>query len=242
VSVATPFTTAEGGIPVPSVTVEGMREIDRIVVEETGPDLLQMMENAGRSLAELALARLSPGGRVVVVAGGGGNGGGGICAARHLANRGHEVLLCLADPERISPAAAMQRRIFGHTRGREVTAAALKGLHPDLVLDALIGYGLSAAPRGAAAVLIRWTHASAAPGISLDLPSGLNADTGATPGDVVQAAATLTLALPKPGLVHPTAGDLFLGDLGIPAAVYERAGIAVPPLFGPRFVVALHRE
>jgi NAD(P)H-hydrate epimerase len=129
------------GIPVPSVTAEEMREIDRIAVEETGPNLLQMMENAGRSLTELALARLPPGPRrtLVILAGGGGNGGGGICAARHLANRGHQVLLCLADPGRLSTAAGAQQAIFRHTQGREVRIGELEGLRPDLVLDALIG-------------------------------------------------------------------------------------------------------
>ena len=135
------FLTAVDGIPVPSVTAEEMREIDRIAVEETGPNLLQMMENAGRSLTELALARLPPGPRrtLVILAGGGGNGGGGICAARHLANRGHQVLLCLADPGRLSTAAGAQQAIFRHTQGREVRIGELEGLRPDLVLDALIG-------------------------------------------------------------------------------------------------------
>ena len=77
------------GVEVPAVTTDQMREIDRIAMEETGPNLFQMMENAGRNLAEMAIECLGANWRqakIVVLAGTGGNGGGGITAARHLAN------------------------------------------------------------------------------------------------------------------------------------------------------------
>src|SRR5215469_15415707 len=85
-----PWFTTAAGREVPSVTAEQMREIDRIAMEETGPNLFQMMENAGRSLAEMTLECLGDDwrqARIVVLAGSGGNGGGGISAAHHLANR-----------------------------------------------------------------------------------------------------------------------------------------------------------
>src|SRR5262252_6871963 len=84
----------DSGIEVPVVTTEQMREIDRIAVDETGPNLFQMMENAGRNLALQAMEVLGAKwsrASMIVLAGGGGNGGGGICAARHLANRGLNV-------------------------------------------------------------------------------------------------------------------------------------------------------
>lgn len=112
------------GVEVPAVTATQMRALDRIAIEETGPELLQMMENAGRSLAELAVELLGPSWQnalVVVLAGGGGNGGGGICAARHLANHGVRVALAFADSATLSEAARTQRWIFGSTSGREVT-------------------------------------------------------------------------------------------------------------------------
>src|SRR5262249_14288521 len=100
----------DSGIEVPVVTTEQMREIDRIAIDETGPNLFQMMENAGRNLALQVMDIL--GGKwnsasVVVLAGGGGNGGGGICAARHLANRDVDGQLCLAPPPPLSPVAAV---------------------------------------------------------------------------------------------------------------------------------------
>lgn len=83
----------------------------------------------------------------VVVAGGGGNGG-GICAARHLANHGCRVTLCLADPEHLGELPAFQRKVFRSTSGKEITNAQLDGERPDVILDAVIGYGLRSAPRG----------------------------------------------------------------------------------------------
>lgn len=85
------------GTEVPAVTADQMRKIDRIAIEETGPNLYKMMENAGRSLARIALQRLDPGSSVVVLASAGGNGGGGICAARQLANRGVDMTLVMRD-------------------------------------------------------------------------------------------------------------------------------------------------
>lgn len=106
----------------PAVTADQMREIDRIAVNETGPILPQMMENAGRNLAELAIELLGASWRqaeLVVLAGSGGNGGGGVCAARHLANHGARVHLCLAQPERLTEATALQRNFSIYRWKRE---------------------------------------------------------------------------------------------------------------------------
>ena len=119
------FQTVDG-IVVPAVTAPQMREVDRVAVEETGPNLFQMMENAGRSLAETAIEMLgarSQLSRILVLAGKGGNGGGGICAARHLANRGIHVALCMAEPLALSETAKWQYRVFSATPGRTVSAA-----------------------------------------------------------------------------------------------------------------------
>src|SRR5258708_26889479 len=99
------------GKEVPTVTAAQMREVDRIAIEETGPNLFQMMENAGSNLAAQALEALGERWRealVVVLAGPGRNGAGGICAARHLANHGVRVALCLSDPGGLGPAPALR--------------------------------------------------------------------------------------------------------------------------------------
>jgi NAD(P)H-hydrate epimerase len=234
----------DAGVEVPAVTEAQMRELDRIAVEETGPNLFQMMENAGRGLAALALERLGQGWRsatVLVLAGPGGNGGGGLCAARHLANRGLRVRVCLAEPEGLREVPAWQRRVLAATPAEEVPADRLG--KPDLVLDALVGYGLRSAPRGLTARLIEWTREAKAPVLSLDLPSGIDATSGAAPGAYVRAAATLTLALPKTGLAavngRAAAGEVFLADLGIPEGAFRRLGLAQATPFDRRFHVPL---
>jgi NAD(P)H-hydrate epimerase len=235
---------AETGIEVPAVTADEMREVGRIAIEETGPNLFQMMENAGRTLAGLTIETLGdgwPGARVIVLAGTGGNGGGGICAARHLANRRANVGLCLADPDRLGDVPAIQRKVFQSTGGAEINAAQIASEHPDLIVDALIGYGLRSAPQGAVAGLIEWANATNAPVLALDLPSGTNATTGEHPGVSIEARWTLTLALPKTGLETSAAGELWLADIGIPDATYRRMGLEYVSPFGGHFRVRLTR-
>lgn len=237
------FRTREG-LDVPAVTREQMKEIDRISVEETGPGLLQMMEHAGRSLAELVLALLevdASEARVVVLAGTGGNGGGGICAARHLSLRVGDVVLCVSDRERLSEAARVQLDTFRHAEGQIIAPGRLDRVRPDLVVDAVLGYGLEGAPRRVARELIEWSGSSGAPVVSLDIPSGVDSDTGAAPGVFTRPVATLTLALPKIGLAHAETGDLWLADLGIPVDVYRRVGIDDQAPFGTRFRLPLVR-
>jgi NAD(P)H-hydrate epimerase len=239
----TPCFQTDDGICVPAVTTEQMREIDRIAVEETGPNLYQMMENAGRNLATVALEMLgeeSRQSRILVLAGTGGNGGGGICAARHLANRGVDITLCLAEPLALSEVAEWQYRIFRATPGKVLSAAALEGESFDLIVDALIGYSLTGAPRGVFADLIGWASAARTRILALDVPSGLDSTTGTTPGSAIVAQTTLTLALPKTGLKAGTAGRLLLGDIGIPLETYRGLNLSYVPPFGQRYVVPLN--
>ena len=112
----------------------------------------------------------------------------------------------------------------------------------DVVVDALIGYSLRGAPRGRAAGLIDLCNQYAADVLSLDVPSGLNATTGMTPGLVVRPNRTLTLALPKSGLAA-ISGELFVADIGIPPEVYQSLGLSIEPFFGDRYrirVVTTH--
>ncbi len=114
------------GVKVPAVTEDQMREIDRIAIEDTGPNLFMMMENAGRNLALAAIGMLGDDwqdSRVLVLAGSGGNGGGGICAARHLANRNVEVGVCLAAPDRLGEVPAFQFRVFREADGTAIWKA-----------------------------------------------------------------------------------------------------------------------
>lgn len=234
--------------PIPSLTTEQMREVDRLMVEEYQIDLLQMMENTGRSLALLARRMLDgdvmdrP---VVVLAGRGNNGGGGLVAARHLLNWGAWVQLLLTHrPEEYSGIPARQLSILQAMDAPLAWAEDGWELPPaDLIVDSVIGYGIQGDPTGATANLIALANSSVAPILSLDVPSGLDATTGQRYSPHITAAATLTLALPKSGLLVPAArsavGRLYLADIGVPPVLYERLGLDVPPLFVTDTIVPL---
>jgi len=233
---------APSGNTIPAVTAEQMREVDRVAVQETGPDLLQMMENAGRNLAALTIRTLGQDWRnakVLILAGSGGNGGGGICAGRHLANRGVHVALWLATPEKKNTVVAHQHRIFTAAGGRDIGAAALPNDSFDIILDALIGYGLQSAPHGSLAEVIGWANQSATPILSLDVPSGVDATTGACPGAFLQPDITMTLALPKTGLLMERSGDVYLADIGIPAQTFHTVGIDYRTPFADSFLIPI---
>jgi len=237
-----PLFQSETGINVPAVTTAQMKEIDRIAIEETGPNLFRMMENAGSSLARCAFEMLGTSWQksaIVVLVGSGGNGGGGICAARHLANHGIHVRVCLADPDTKVSESAFQRHILRSTSAREVSLDDLSSSGTDLIIDALVGYGLLSAPRGNILNLIRWVGHQSVPLLALDVPSGIDATTGDHPGEFVHADRTMTLALPKTGLKTESAGELFLADIGIPGDVYQRLKIDYVSPFDARSIIGL---
>ena len=236
---------------VPAVTAAQMREVDRIMVEDLGVSLLQMMENAGHAFAELTRIHLSGVSRrrVVVLAGRGGNGGGGMAAARRLATWGAEVRVVLAHPETALAEAPTRQlaslRAIGVPVHRTDEAASL--LHEaDVVLDALLGYSLEGPPREPEAGLIRTANSDAVPILALDLPSGLDPDTGTPHDPTIRATRTLTLALPKVGLLRPEAassvGELWLADISVPSTVYSRFSINSGPLFAESDLIRLARS
>ncbi|MDH3260249.1 MAG: NAD(P)H-hydrate epimerase [Acidimicrobiia bacterium] len=215
--------------PIPALTEKQMREVDRVMVEDLGIELMQMMENAGRNLAELAIRRFQPA-EVVVLVGPGGNGGGGLVAARHLANRGVEVHVALSRPvDAFEGVPAHQLAIIQKLRIPVMHGAATGA---DLIIDALIGYSLRGDPRGDTRDLIDWANESGSPVLSLDTPSGLNVTTGEPATPCVQATATMTLAVPKVGLLgSPQVGELWLADISVPPSVYAAFGLEVGNLF-----------
>jgi NAD(P)H-hydrate epimerase len=211
----------------PAVSEAQMREVDRLMIDDFHIDLLQMMENAGRNLAELSLRAFVPAG-VLVLAGRGGNGGGGLVAARHLINRGVPVAVALSHDE--SSMAPVPRHQLDILARMDVTLLD-QPERADLVIDALIGYSLRGDPSGRTAELIDWANEQGGPVLSLDVPSGLDVTTGTPSSPCVSAAATMTIALPKLGLRHVQVGDLYVADISVPAALYRQLELDVPVLF-----------
>jgi NAD(P)H-hydrate epimerase len=224
-------------LKIPAVTAEQMREVDRAMVEDLHIELVQMMENAGRNLAQLAIAEFAPA-TATLLAGPGGNGGGGLVAARHLANRDVSVQVVLAQPAEAMAAVPAHQLDILERRGVPI---AKEPAPADLVIDALLGYSLHGDPRGRPAQLIEWANAQAWPVLALDTPSGLDVTTGRPASPCVRATATLTLALPKTGLLHAVeqVGRLHVADISVPPLVYRSMGIEVPAIFRHDSIVAV---
>ncbi len=231
----------------PDLTTEQMVEVDRAMIADYEIELIQMMENAGRNLAHLARVRFlegDPRGKhVVLLAGCGGNGGGTMVCGRRLSNWGASVEVRLTgEPGSFSGVPAHQLRILTRMQLPITPPGGSSSSEADLVVDGLIGYGLSGAPRGSAAEMIRWANGQPAPILALDTPSGLDTATGEVIEPAVRAAATLTLALPKKGLRsrREYVGELYLADISVPPALYGRAlGLEVGPLFAESDLVRL---
>ncbi len=241
-------------LSIPALTPDQMSRVDRIMVDELRVEVLQLMEVAGQAVAAWARQRFlggdARGKRVLVLAGSGGNGGDGMVAARFLHGWGALPAVWLShDPDVLRGAAAHQLQSL-LTLGLPIHPPPQPGQGDpdrlpgaDLIVDALLGFGLSGPPSGPAARLIAVANAHPAPILAVDLPSGLDARTGELYEPCIRADATLTLGLPKTGLIAPTAhpviGDVAVADIGIPSEVYARVGVRVGPVFAERSIVRL---
>ncbi len=219
----------------PKLTTEEMIEVDRLMIEKYSIELIQMMENAGRCLAILAVERFLKKKlrkkRVIILAGTGGNGGGALACARRLHGWGAQVEIFLAAPEEKMTSVPLHQLGILQQMGLNVKDA--NALSPeltaDLIVDGIIGYRLQGDPRGHVKSMIEWANAHAAPTLALDTPSGLDLTTGLVHEPCMKADATLTLALPKVGLfapeVLPYRGKLYLGDISVPAELYAEPSL-----------------
>jgi hydroxyethylthiazole kinase-like uncharacterized protein yjeF len=230
---------------VPSIGAAQMAEVDRIAVQELQLPVDLLMENASRQIA--AVARLLLGGtvagkRVIGLVGTGNNGGDVAGALRHLVNWGARVCAELAAPQerqRETVRAQTVRLLLATTSEAAVVHDAsqkgLRDLDADLLLDGLLGYSARGAPRDDVARLIAAANTSAVPILAVDLPSGLDPDTGERTDVAIHAKATVTLALPKTGLLasgaHVAVGEMLLADIGIPHVAFSRVGVETRRLF-----------
>jgi len=198
---------------VPAPTGTEAAEIDRDAIQHLGVPQSVLMENAGRSAAELVHLR-HPRGRVVVVCGGGNNGGDGIVVARTLRNWGREVaVLPVADRGAGDP-------LLHHTPVSILPESDGIPSGTDVLVDAVLGTGLRGAPRERQAHAIRAIRESERPVVALDIPSGVDGDSGAVPGEAVRASLTVAFGWPKLGtLLHPGrgyVGELVAVEIGFP--------------------------
>ncbi len=235
---------------VPEVDTPAMIEVDRLMMEEYNISLLQMMENAGRGLAILAREIIFSGEaknkRVVILAGGGGNGGGVLTAGRRLSAWGATVYVMLAQPEvAMAEVPRLQLEILKRLENVVVTDITSVPKTADIILDGLIGYSLAGNPKGLAADLIVWANAAPAPTLSLDVPSGFDATSGALRSPAISAFATATIALPKTSLLSDqfkdNVGNLYCLDISVPPCLYNKLDqrLCVEPFFSNSDIVRL---
>jgi NAD(P)H-hydrate epimerase len=221
------------------LTRDAARAVDEIAIRDYHLSGLVLMENAGRGVAEW-LRELQVGSPVVICCGKGNNGGDGFVIARHLELFGIavEVLVC-CDPDELSGDARVNYEVVMAADiprwhlGREGTLAELAGrlTGAGWIVDALLGTGAQGAPREPLAGVIRAINAARRPVLAVDLPSGLDANTGATPGECVRAQYTATFVAPKQGFAAVGAsgwtGTVQVIDIGIPRRLRDQ--VLAPP-------------
>lgn len=201
----------------------------------------RLMERAGRAAADLAADMISPGRSVLVLCGPGNNGGDGFVAARVLRDRGIKVRVgLLGDSAALKGDAAGAAADWGDAVLTAHEAAAGIDAHMDgLVVDALFGIGLTRPLEGDAAAIVATIGKAGLPVLAIDVPSGIDADTGAVLGDAVRAATTITFAASKPGhWLMPGrehAGRLVVADIGVPVSPEPGLAVNGPGLWSDAF-------
>jgi NAD(P)H-hydrate epimerase len=214
------------------LTRDQCREIDRRAMEEYGISGLVLMENAGRGCVDV-LERLGIDGPVVIVCGKGNNAGDGFVIARHLAIRGYDcrvILLC--SPEELRGDAAANFAILQKSRTSIIDVPQRAGAtpRPELdgatwIIDALLGTGALGEPRPPLDAAIDWMNSQSCKKLAVDVPSGLDCDTGQPAAHTVRADHTCTFAAMKIGFLQPSArpftGTVNVCDIGAPPRLID---------------------
>lgn len=215
----------------PSINSRQVKQVDALAQERFGIGVDWLMEAAGWQVARQCTQP------AVVVCGVGNNAGDGLAAARHLHRWGRLVSVSCVDASRLSGAAARELEALQKSGVDVWPVLQLKDAQE--VVDAIFGTGLSRAPEGKFAEWIEAINASGKRVISIDVPSGLDADSGLAYSPFVDPDVTVALGLPKPGLTR-FGGRVVVVDIGIPPAAYAAAGVDVPSdLFASGDVMAL---
>jgi hydroxyethylthiazole kinase-like uncharacterized protein yjeF len=221
-------------------TAAEMRALDRLAIDTYGIPGVVLMENAGAQVARILWQEFPAlqTRRVAVLCGRGNNGGDGFVIARYLHSMGAPVrVFVIGDPEDVRGEARTHLEMLTRvgvnfqavSTPESIQAVGARLADYDILIDALLGTGLKAAVSGMFQQIIAAMNASGRPIVSVDIPSGLSADVGTLVGEYVRATLTVTMALPKRGLLlHPAAehvGRLAVVDIGFPAAVREHESV-----------------
>jgi ADP-dependent NAD(P)H-hydrate dehydratase / NAD(P)H-hydrate epimerase len=208
----------------PLLSSRQVKAVDALAQERFGISVEWLMEAAGWQVARFCDQPAS------VVCGVGNNAGDGLAAARHLHRWGRLAGVCCLDAGRLQGAAAQERDTLSKLGVEVSDELRLRGA--GLVVDAIFGTGISRAPEGRFSDWIEAINGSGARVIAVDVPSGLDSDTGVAYAPTVRADLTVTLGLPKPGLIRADGpglcGEVWIADIGVPFEAYAEVGVEVP--------------
>ena len=206
-----------------TVSVKEMQELDRMAIEDKGIPSITLMENAGKAVSEIALTEFKniKDKKAAIFCGSGNNGGDGFVAARHLFNKGIDVSVYLigrrANLKNDSKVNAEALDNIGFEI-REISAPI--SIEHGLIIDAIFGIGLKGEVKEPARSIISGLNKKTITIISVDVPSGLDADTGEILGVSVKAGITVTMQFPKQGFYKnkgpACTGKVIITDIGIP--------------------------
>jgi NAD(P)H-hydrate epimerase len=206
------------------LTRQQVREIDRRSTSDYHIPSIVLMENAARAVTDAAMHFLSGSAKTtLILCGGGNNGGDGLAVARHLHNRGIAVSIGLTiAPEKYQGDALINWNII-LAMGlpiSAITAPAIAQSGPDLIIDAIFGTGLGKAPRAPFGQLVAAIKHLGRPVLAVDVPSGMDCDTGQALGDCIAADVTVSFVAEKAGFGNPSSreltGRVIVGDIGCP--------------------------
>lgn len=208
-----------------------VREIDKRAIEKYHIPGIVLMENASRAVADHIHQMYGiPQRTVLVLCGGGNNGGDGLAVARHLHNRAWRVQIVLAvNPINYKGDALLNWKIVEAMSLPVVTLEAarkqVEALNVDLFVDALFGTGLTQTPRAPFDQFVALVESAPTPVVSIDLPSGMDCDTGNPLGPCIRATHTITFVAEKTGFANPTSrrytGEIIVADIGCPRELIE---------------------
>lgn len=211
-----------------ALTREQSRAVDQWAVREHGLTGLVLMENAGRGVVDVLLSQQPTPRRVLILCGKGNNGGDGFVIARHLIIRGIDCrVVLLVDPGELQGDALTNFDIL-QSAGMTIEDASqmeAESSDYDWIVDAILGTGTVGEPREPYRSAIQWLNNQSAKVLAVDLPSGLDCDTGVPSATTVKADVTCTFHAPKVGFANPKAqkflGELHVVSIGIPAGSGE---------------------
>jgi NAD(P)H-hydrate epimerase len=203
------------------VSKDQMAEIDKKVPEKYGITISRMMENAGYQIAEFIRSEIDPEG-IAVYAGKGNNGGDALAAARRLYLWGYDVEVVLAT--RGLDGIRKEELEILEELGIEINVKNAENNY-SIALEGLIGYNLNGDPRPPFNTMIEEINQYGTV-VSIDLPTGLDADTGEKSSPAVEADYTVTLAMPKEGIDRENSGEVWVADISIPPEAYEEFGFS----------------